>query len=197
MPARTWKFGFFEVTTAKDVPENAVVDKAWRLPMSASNFANPLTRREMQSLYQAVGGTLGSSPDLSSRAMQTQVVNRINAALSRGQMVAFRRRADASVANAGTPGTGATPAPAPPPPPRSADSGGSGPEPEKTWIEIQLVDEEGNPVAGERYILKITDGSIREGTLDASGKVSVRGIDPGTCTVRFPDLDAREYKRKN
>lgn len=194
MPARTWKIGFIEVTAATDVPEKAVVDKAWRLPMSASNFANPVTRRELLDLYQSLGG---SSSDVSKPVVQTLIVNKINTAIARGQIVAFRRRAEAGVSSSGTPGSGAGTKPPPPPPPPPAGGGGSEPEKEKTWIEIQLVDEEGNPVAGERYILKITDGSTREGTLDAAGKVSVRGIDPGTCTLRFPDLDAREYKRKS
>jgi hypothetical protein len=194
MPARTWKFGFIEVATAFDVPDNSVVDSSWRLRMSTASFANPLTRRELLNLYQTLGGSLGSTPDLSRPAVQTQVVNKINDALSQGRIVAFRQRAYGSVPPSSSGGASGGTAPRSSPPP--APSGGSAStEKEKTWVEIQLLDEDGNPVAGERYILKITDGSVREGTLDAAGKVSVRGIDPGTCTLRFPDLDAREYKR--
>lgn len=198
MPAaRTWKFGFIEVTTASDVPDKSVVDKSWRLRLSTASFANPVTRRELLSLYQTLGGSLGSTPDLSRPAVQNQVVNKINDALSQGRIVAFRQRAEGGVPNSGgaSSGGGGTPRTSPPPAPPSSSS--SSTEREKTWVEIQLVDEEGTPIAGERYILKITDGSVREGTLDAAGKVSVRGIDPGTCTLRFPDLDAREYKRRS
>ena len=184
MPARIWKFGFTEVTTATDLPDNAVADKIWRLRASSADFANPLTRRELQNLFQFLGGSLGPSPDLNKPSIQNLLVLKINDAASRGQIVAFRRKAEGGGSSAGAPGSG-------------GGGGGGGTENEKTWIEIQLVDEEGNPIAGERYILKITDGSTREGTLDAEGKTAVRGIDPGTCTLRFPDLDAREYKRKS
>jgi len=197
MPARIWKFGFTEVTTATDLPDNAVADKIWRLRASSADFANPLTRRELQNLFQFLGGSLGPSPDLNKPSIQNLLVLKINDAASRGQIVAFRRKAEGGGSSAGAPGSGGGAPPPPPPPPPGGGGGGGGTEKEKTWIEIQLVDEEGNPIAGERYILKITDGSTREGTLDAEGKTAVRGIDPGTCTLRFPDLDAREYKRKS
>jgi len=58
------------------------------------------------------------------------------------------------------------------------------------WIEIQLVDEEGQPVAGEPYIVTLPDGStVADGTLDEKGFARVEGIDPGTCKVTFPNLD--------
>ncbi len=66
---------------------------------------------------------------------------------------------------------------------------------EKTWIEIQLVDSNDDPVPGERYQLKITDGSMREGKLDEAGKVRVTNIDPGNCEVCFPDIDATEWQK--
>ncbi len=78
------------------------------------------------------------------------------------------------------------------PPPR--------PQQPKTYIEIRLVDETGNPVGGAKYKLQLTDGSVREGNLDADGWVRVRGIDPGTCKVTFPEMwkigvPAEEVKR--
>lgn len=64
----------------------------------------------------------------------------------------------------------------------------------KTWIEIKLVDQDGNPVANEKYELKLPDGSVQEGSLDAQGRARVEEIDPGNCTVCFPDIDGREWK---
>ena len=62
--------------------------------------------------------------------------------------------------------------------------------PEKTWVEIELVDEEGNPVAGERYAVTLADGTtVAQGTLDQNGFARIEGIDPGTCKVTFPRLD--------
>jgi hypothetical protein len=68
------------------------------------------------------------------------------------------------------------------------------PSPVKTWIEIVLIDDKGKPVPGEKYRLRITDGSMREGNLDSEGSVRVNGIDPGSCEVSFPNLDGKEWR---
>jgi hypothetical protein len=60
----------------------------------------------------------------------------------------------------------------------------------KTWIAIELQDSDGNPVAGEKYKIELTDGRIVEGKLDSSGMAKVSQIDPGQCRVTFPRLDA-------
>ena len=65
----------------------------------------------------------------------------------------------------------------------------------KHWIEIELIDDKGKPVPGERYRITLPDGTtLAEGTLDAKGRARVDGIDPGTCKVTFPDLDAPTWK---
>lgn len=63
-----------------------------------------------------------------------------------------------------------------------------------SWVEIELVDEDGNPVAGENYLLELPDGSVKEGVLDSNGQVRVDGIDPGTCKISFPNMDANEWR---
>jgi hypothetical protein len=61
------------------------------------------------------------------------------------------------------------------------------PRPEvEHWIEIVLVDDEGAPVAGERYRVELPNGEIREGRLGVTGKARLSGIDPGRCKVTFP-----------
>jgi hypothetical protein len=64
-----------------------------------------------------------------------------------------------------------------------------------TWVEVVMVDENEKPMSGIRYKLSITDGTMREGTLDSNGSVRINGIDPGTCELTFPDVDAREWHR--
>lgn len=59
----------------------------------------------------------------------------------------------------------------------------------KTWIEIVLVDEADQPVAGVSYEIVLPDGSRRRGSTDAAGKVRYEGIDPGTCEFSFIKLD--------
>jgi type VI secretion system secreted protein VgrG len=62
-------------------------------------------------------------------------------------------------------------------------------EEDRTWIEIEMVDDTGQPVAGERYRVTLPDGSVREGTLDQNGFAHIGGIEPGTCEITFPELD--------
>ncbi|MCY2954017.1 MAG: hypothetical protein NTU53_18905 [Planctomycetota bacterium] len=58
-----------------------------------------------------------------------------------------------------------------------------------SWIEIEMVDEEDQPVPGERYRITLADGTVAEGTLDEKGFVRVEGIEPGTVKITFPELD--------
>lgn len=62
-----------------------------------------------------------------------------------------------------------------------------------TWIEVHLVDEEGNAVAGAKYRIRLPDQSLMEGVLDESGKVRFDSIVAGQATVTFPDIDAKEW----
>jgi type VI secretion system secreted protein VgrG len=57
------------------------------------------------------------------------------------------------------------------------------------YIEIKLLDMNGNPVPGERYRVTVPDGRVAEGTLDENGYARVEGFDPGQCRIEFPDMD--------
>ncbi|BBO81503.1 hypothetical protein [Desulfosarcina ovata] len=67
-------------------------------------------------------------------------------------------------------------------------------EEKNSWIEIELVDEEDQPVPGEKYKITLPDGSVATGTLDEKGFARVDGIDPGTCQITFPDLDKEAWE---
>ena len=67
---------------------------------------------------------------------------------------------------------------------------------EKGWIEIELVDEDDHPIAGERYRVILADGStVAQGTTDDKGCARVSGIDRGTCKVTFPGRDKDAWKK--
>jgi hypothetical protein len=63
-----------------------------------------------------------------------------------------------------------------------------------TWIEFQLVDQDGKPVPGVTYSVRLPDNSQMQGTLDDEGKVRFGGIVPGDATISFPTIDASEWK---
>ena len=68
--------------------------------------------------------------------------------------------------------------------------------PDKTsWVEIELVDDQGQPVADETYQVRLSDGSLFIGTLDDRGQARIEGIDPGTCQITFPNRHSTDWKR--
>lgn len=66
---------------------------------------------------------------------------------------------------------------------------------ETTWVEIQLVDEVGEPIPKERYELKLPDGGVQRGALDYRRRAQADGITlSGTCMVKSPNLDADAWE---
>ncbi|HWK03328.1 MAG TPA: PAAR domain-containing protein [Puia sp.] len=60
-------------------------------------------------------------------------------------------------------------------------------------IAFRLIDQEGNPIEGERYEVTLPDGSTRKGKTDKNGEVSIHGFTPGMCQVSFPDVHSDEW----
>lgn len=58
-----------------------------------------------------------------------------------------------------------------------------------TWIELELADEEGRPLAGEPYRVVNRGGKVFEGELDAEGFARVDKVGQGPCFVSFPRID--------
>jgi hypothetical protein len=65
----------------------------------------------------------------------------------------------------------------------------------KTWIEIELLTEDRKPVPYEKYRIKVPEGFVAEGALDANGRARIDGIDPGICEVSFPEIDALDVRQ--
>lgn len=59
------------------------------------------------------------------------------------------------------------------------------------WVEVELVDEAGAPVAGERCRIVLPDGTERHARTDHNGLVRIDRAVAGSCTITFPELDDR------
>jgi type VI secretion system secreted protein VgrG len=68
-------------------------------------------------------------------------------------------------------------------------------EEEKTWVEVELVNDIGEPVASEPCWLKLPSGREIRRTTDANGVIRVTGIDPGECDVNFYRRDREAWER--
>ena len=65
------------------------------------------------------------------------------------------------------------------------------------WIEIEMVDEDGKPLSGEKYRVTLPDGvTVAEGSLDEKGRARIEGVDAGSCKITFPNLDKDAWEPK-
>lgn len=64
------------------------------------------------------------------------------------------------------------------------------PGPKRSWVEIELLDEDGRRVAAE-LVVTLPDGTKMRPSF--SGFLRLDGIDPGTCDIEFPGIDGREW----
>ncbi|PKK84999.1 MAG: hypothetical protein CVT49_00210 [candidate division Zixibacteria bacterium HGW-Zixibacteria-1] len=55
----------------------------------------------------------------------------------------------------------------------------------KDYIELELKDEDGNPIKGAGYKVFLPNGAIKEGTLDNKGYAKVEKVPPGQVKVSF------------
>jgi hypothetical protein len=64
-----------------------------------------------------------------------------------------------------------------------------------SWIEIELMGANDEPIPGEKYKITLPDDSVAEGTLDENGFARVEGFEKGTCRVTFPELDGNSWEK--
>ncbi len=57
----------------------------------------------------------------------------------------------------------------------------------KDWIEIELLDNAGSPVADVEYEVHFSNGEVRRGSVDSNGKAREERIPTATHEIRFPD----------
>jgi hypothetical protein len=212
MTSGRWKLGNLEfVLPGCEVPMGELL-KYERIENSAAAshyihrcLANPLWAPKLLEICRT--GTLGLRPPLSPQGAiaQNNALRDLERALRDGRLILLRRKAE------GFSGGGVEEDDQSVPTPRAlaaaaraasgrASGGATGrsnqgldASSQLTWIDIQLVDEDDRPVPGEKYQLKLTDGSTREGSLDSEGRIRVTGIPPGSCEVCFPEFDGGEW----
>ena len=62
------------------------------------------------------------------------------------------------------------------------------------WLEIELVGEDGLPIAGEKFKIVLPDGQELRGNLDSKGYAKVSGVKhDSNCSVSFPGLDKKAW----
>jgi hypothetical protein len=59
---------------------------------------------------------------------------------------------------------------------------------EQGWAEIALVDEDGKPVAGQKYEVTLPNGKVAKGSTDGKGKAKIQGFVSGVCQLTLPQL---------
>jgi hypothetical protein len=65
---------------------------------------------------------------------------------------------------------------------------------ELEWIEVQLIDEADEPIAGVAYRIELSDHSVRTGTTNGAGVLRYENIPGGTCKLTFPGLDEEAWE---
>lgn len=75
--------------------------------------------------------------------------------------------------------------------PGAARAAGEPPDPH--FIEVELFDEAGDPVPGERFSVLLPSGKEVHGVTGRDGRARLLCGQPGTCRVRFVDLDGEAW----
>jgi len=62
------------------------------------------------------------------------------------------------------------------------------------WVEISVLYEDGTPFTGN-VVVELPDGRKTQGAPDENGVIRIDGLDPGSCKISIPDLDAGAWKQ--
>ena len=63
----------------------------------------------------------------------------------------------------------------------------------KDWIELELVDSDGEPIANEEYKITLPDSSEITGKLDENGYKKIENILPGKFKIDFPNVEEFDF----
>jgi len=153
-------------------------------------LAGPASRRTLRRIYASLRGPeLDESGRWDAQRIHEDLRAALLLAFQRGELVALRKRQrhEAPGAPPSKPPPSKRPKSVPPPPKRK-----SLPKTD-TFIALRIVDQEGNPMAGEFYRVTVPGGAMRTGHVDKDGFVLIDDIEAGTCEVELPQVDGREW----
>lgn len=180
-PRGTFRLALETPRSGGDYPERASHDEIETFLFvleHAFEFATWSTLRPFLDLYAALGGERiwpsGAAPD----PQLTQALwQRIKWAVTQGQLV-FER----------------VEVPIPRPrleevPEIPSERGVEEPTSEEHWLELELKDQDGNPVLGRHFRILQQGRVVREGRTDRLGFTRVERLGPGTAVIEFDDLE--------
>jgi hypothetical protein len=65
---------------------------------------------------------------------------------------------------------------------------------DRHWIEISMIDENGQPIPQIEYKIQLPDGTTVSGRLDENGSARFNNIVGGQCNISFPQIDADAWE---
>lgn len=181
MDAISWRFDGFGGDRVLVVRAGGAVDASF-VPLSPALargllrkwLADPVARRKLLDVYETVTGRAEHQP-WAHGDTHIPMLDDLAGAFERGELILL----------------GVPDLPAPQLSPQPGDRPGGRPQGQKrSWIEIELVDEEGRRVAAELVVTLPGGKKLRPAF---SGFLRIDDIDPGTCDIEFPGIDGREW----
>ncbi len=190
---KTWRLQDFSETWLVS-PRSSVSQEEQGAYLSAQIdrwLADPSSQQVLKEIYASLRGHTEAEGKVSQQNEAAQLLKTgLLDAFRRGEFVVYRMP-HLSVFPAMTiPAHAATGAAVKEPPPKEKPPVATS---DKTWVEIELVDQDGEPVPSVRFELELADGTKRTGSLDSDGRARLKDLDPGSFKVSFPDFDASEW----
>lgn len=182
MAGKTWSFRAYGETVvvapkSQPVGEGArltAAEAAWAIEALPSTTLgrDRATRADLEAIATALDGLVSRAHHMTTEALKQRVAE----ALRDGRLIAFRTSRRYVVQRTEQP----TPL---------------GPqEVDEHWLEIELVDQDKQPVVGEPYVIVTSDGRKIEGETNQFGRAREEGIKPGDCKVFWPSLEPALWK---
>jgi hypothetical protein len=166
-----------EVHAGEEKDRIAAESVLWRLRGWRGDFA---AERTLLDVYEALGGRMRAGlSSLERRSFLEQVWTEVEEAFQAGRLALVQLPRPVFI----------------PSEREEIDDSDWEDESEPTsWVGIQLEDEDGEPVPGQRVRIKLADGSMRESVSDDKGRIRLDGIPQGNCQVEFVGIDASDWR---